>query len=376
LLLFLKKPDAFRNPQLWAEDGVVFLLDAHHEGLRSVFKPHANSLYLFQRVMAYVGNYVPIRYVPHFYMYTCLAATMGVVWFVASSKLGIVARVLMGIAVVATPHLGEVFLNLTNIHWILALALLVLIASDDPVSVGGKVGACIATCVLCLTGPFVLLYLPAILVRTIAVRSRYSAALLGISLLCLAFQSSHLDGNRVSGVLNAGDPNWLGIIGNRLSGQLLADNDWLSRNLNSKALALATCVLYLYLLGQALWMKSRYQVTLLLGSLAVVAATMYAFRGCPAILGSNMAGGARYFYIPLVCLVWAIILSLSGTRVWLNPAAPLLLFVCYASVSLGPCAPQPDYGWKRACRGLRGPSPVTVRIPPFWDINYVPRAAR
>jgi hypothetical protein len=373
LILFYRKYDSFLNPQFWAEDGKVFFLDAALDGSKSLLKPYAGSLYLFQRSIAYAGNLVPVRHLPLYYNLTALLATLAVMAYVALSRTRIPKKWLLAIAVVASPHSGEVFMNLTNVHWILALALLTFIVSEEPTNNWIKCGELVMVAVLCLTGPFGLLFLPLFVIRLLVRRSAYGALVLAVVLLCAACQFRCLNADRCPGAVDFQDPHWIGFFGNQLSGFLFLHRDLLGKFPNCGALLAVTCLLYGSLAARGLWRRDLAQLSFLGAGASVVLATAYGFRGFPAILSSPATAGARYFYIPAVCTVWAIVCGIGGARWETRVTAFLLVPITLASVVSFQCAPLPDLHWKESCRGLRGPAPCRVLINPAgWVIEYIP----
>ena len=51
LILFLRRPDALLNSQLFAEDG-MFFLDAYDRGAKAIFSPYNGYLHLAPRLTA------------------------------------------------------------------------------------------------------------------------------------------------------------------------------------------------------------------------------------------------------------------------------------------------------------------------------------
>jgi hypothetical protein len=375
-ILFFRKPDAFTRPQLWAEDGVVFFSDARNEGWRSLLKPYRGSLYLTQRLVSLAGNWVPVRYVPHFYNLAALLATLGVVTFVLCSRTSFRSKALLGVAVVAAPHVGEVFMNLTNIAWILALATVIFMVSEDAKTIRLALIEGALLTVLCLTGPFVLMFAPFFVLRAILRRSPYSGMMGAIAVVCSGIALVNLRADRVAGHINFRDPNWMGFFGNHVSGLLFLGRDLTDRIPNSKALASASALVFGLLACLAVRSRDRSGLVFLGAAGAVVAATAYAFRGGPDMSTNSMCPpiGHRYSYIPTVCVVWALLLILER-RGRAAPAAGLLLvLVCLSSTTMLRGSPLPDLHWAKVSKGIGGPVPCHVPINPEpWVIFYCPK---
>ncbi|MEO5572479.1 MAG: hypothetical protein ABIT08_07190, partial [Bacteroidia bacterium] len=50
--VYFRRPDAFTNPQFWAEEGKYFFADAYHSGFSSLFNTCNGYFQLFPRLVA------------------------------------------------------------------------------------------------------------------------------------------------------------------------------------------------------------------------------------------------------------------------------------------------------------------------------------
>src|SRR5687767_14913065 len=66
-ILGVRKYDTLINPQLWAEDGGLFLIEAELHGWGVVFKPYEGYLHVLPRAVAALGRWLPLAFVPQFY---------------------------------------------------------------------------------------------------------------------------------------------------------------------------------------------------------------------------------------------------------------------------------------------------------------------
>lgn len=374
VILFMRKHQFFINPQFWGEDGSLFFMGAREEGLQTFLKPYNGALYTFHRTIAYLGNWVPIRYMPHYYCYASLAATLGVILYVARSRTDIKNKSLLGIAAVACPHNGEVFLNLTNVHWVLALGLIVVLISRDPPRVWVGLLETLFVTVCCLTGPFVFFLLPLFLARACLRRSPVSVGQALVAVGCFYWQWRYLWYDRVPGAFNPHDPNWRGYFGNSLAGVLLLGQDLVAQIPNNRYLVALSALLYGFLAVYALATRSKTCGALLWAVAAVVGVVAYSHRG--DIRPVSLAFAFRYFYIPFVCTTWLVILVMERSARLARPAAFVLLLIGLSSVSMFKFPLFPDYHWKQACRGIGGPKPCDIPVLPGYEgltIHYRPK---
>lgn len=157
--LLLKSPDAFGNPQFWAEDGAVFFQQQQPAGGAAAWlQPYAGYLHVLPRLVAWLATFVPLAVVPAVYAYLSLAVNAVCVASLAQrllpSKLALAA--LAGVLLVPTS--GEVFGTLTNSQWFLQFFLLAwCFLPGGPRHVALRTALALAVLVAALTGPFSLL---------------------------------------------------------------------------------------------------------------------------------------------------------------------------------------------------------------------------
>lgn len=128
VMLVLKAPDAFVNPQFWAEDGTIFFFQQHVNSQPLWFKPYAGYLLFIPRFVAWLAADLPAWTIPAFYnMATLLigAAALSSLRGVANAT-GIPYLLLLA-PVGLTPTNIEVFGNLTNVQWLTQFYLLVVV---------------------------------------------------------------------------------------------------------------------------------------------------------------------------------------------------------------------------------------------------------
>ena len=123
-------------PDIWAEDGAVFLADAFSRSWSSLFAPYAGYFHAAPRlVAAVVAKAIPLAYIPIAVTLTSAVAYAGAASQVASRGYeGLVghsaARIAMAVALCFVPGLDEIVGNLTNVHWILFVwSALILLSS-------------------------------------------------------------------------------------------------------------------------------------------------------------------------------------------------------------------------------------------------------
>jgi hypothetical protein len=158
--LYLRKPGVFARPQFWAEDGSVFYYQAVVDRAPAVFKPYGGYLHLVPRLTAALAAACDPLYAPTVFLAVSLLLTLGVAAACFSPRVDLPCRPLLALSLVLVPHTGEVFANLTNLQWILALGFLLLLLAEDARTPWQQCVDLGSVILLGLTGPFVVLWLP------------------------------------------------------------------------------------------------------------------------------------------------------------------------------------------------------------------------
>src|SRR5581483_9341337 len=165
LIVISRRPDAFTNPQFWAEDGAQWYADAYNCGWWKVLlAPSAGYIQVLPRLCATLALVFPLIYAPAL----CNAAAVGMqvlpAVFILSQRFRSLAdfnvRVYLSFLYLALPNSSELNANITCAQWRLSLlAFLVLIAEPPP----NLTWRCfdLTAIILCgLSGPFPIFLAP------------------------------------------------------------------------------------------------------------------------------------------------------------------------------------------------------------------------
>jgi hypothetical protein len=165
LLCFSRQPDRLTHPELWAEDGVVWLAQAYTAGVSSLAVPVVGYLQTFSRLGALIAVQLPLTFAPALFAWIAFIVQLAPVALLLSRRgAGLVpslpARLLLCLYYVAQPNSSEVYVNLTNAMWHLALLMFLIIVAPKP---GRAAGLAIDMLLLALagvSGPMVLFIAP------------------------------------------------------------------------------------------------------------------------------------------------------------------------------------------------------------------------
>ena len=141
ITLFIRKTDAFTNPQFWNEDGVIFFLQQYNDGASALLQEYAGYLHLVPRLIALVADIlIPYASIPAFYNYASLLITLIVVMSIFSPRFPMKNKILIALSISLIPHYAnEVFLNVTNLQWILSIMIIIMLFKEEPAARYGNV---------------------------------------------------------------------------------------------------------------------------------------------------------------------------------------------------------------------------------------------
>jgi hypothetical protein len=132
VVLLIRNPTAWLQPQLWFEDLTVFLREQHELGSAAILQPYAGYLHFYSRFVACGADLLPLLITPWLYTLGALGA-----WLWMGSRLlrsGLFSSPSWGLAGVLAiglmPQNGEVILTLTNVQWVLTTGLVVFLISE------------------------------------------------------------------------------------------------------------------------------------------------------------------------------------------------------------------------------------------------------
>lgn len=376
LILFVRKPDAFTNPQFWAEDGSLFFTQQVQLGARAHLQPYAGYFNEVPRIVASLTALLPHRHAPAVYNAAALLVLLGLVLKLYSPRLELPCALPFALAVVLVPHPGgEIFACLANVQWILALALLALVLQRGAATRAESLGDTLLALLAGLTGPFVFFALPLLGWKVWRRGSRLDLPALGAALAAAAVQLWALLHSSIEAPppAPAGPGVWPRLIGQRLVGTLFLGPQAAPR-LSPLFLILAG----LLALGGILWALRRSPDALeqaalsLLFAGAVTAGAFAKFAAAPSVL-LPWGNGARYFFIPAVALAWCLLLVIAARRgaPRLLASGALLAMLGASLLSAFRSSPLEDRRWAEHAARIGGPeAEVWIPInPKGWMIH-------
>jgi hypothetical protein len=382
ILLFLRKPFALVVPQLYAEDGTIFLVRNDLLGLRALIEPYMGYWHLIPRLVAFVASrLLDPAWWPTFYNLVAYLLWVFVVARTFSPRLPLppALRPWLALALFLGPQTGEVLFCITNVQWVIAFLLIEQAFIAPPATAAQRTGDIVLLVFLGLTGPFVLALGPLLAWRWWRSRTTDNLAILLVATACAAVQAWWIlhTGPKFDYPAFAAS-RFFEVIGQRLFIWPVFGSK-LAYSLPPIVLSILGMLPVVALLGWSLRAHPRrfLRVQLVAAFLLMMAAGVYRARPDTwGLLGIDF--GDRYFYLPRVLLWWLFILELDTAQraiAWLARVLVLACALVHGKDYLIPAGP--DYRWTEHVepirRGVRGDM---MTLPEEWLLEYQGRPAR
>jgi hypothetical protein len=376
VLLVLRRPDALLYPQLWAEDGSVFLNEQLVYGFwRSALTPMADYLHIVPRLTATLGSLLPAAWVPlAFNSVALLLAAACCSLFVLPSYRYILQsdlqRFIVCVLMAATPYADEIIGIITNIQWYLGVAAVLIVfhrpPSGSPPRVIPAILIGVAGAIVACTSAFSIMLAPFLIWRLL--RSRSSERIwLGFMMAGVALQLVTILVNH-SGSSSGG--SWDRLLTStivsfvfrtvfcQIGGLWLAA--WVSQH-GLISIALTT------LMGVTIWLTwfwisgdSRDRRALLISLYLLLSSIGMTMAGRPGLrqdfssMLPTAPRGERYFFLPACVLILLVALTIRKIRPSVHPAVAALLL----------------------CIPFAGGLLKNFRVQPFGDLDWAVKAPR
>lgn len=392
LILLSRKPDAVLNAQFWAEDGVVWYRQAYELGWQCLLLPQNGYFQTVSKLIALLSLPVALAHAPLLFNLAALSfRILPVVLLNSARGCGLVphagARLLASFLYLAHPYSFEVFANVTNIHWHLALSALLVLCMGSWEG-GWRKAFDVALVALCgLSGPFALFLAPVALWRWHRERSRRSFALLAIIAAAAAIQVLAIamtsDATRTAAPLGASWAGLVRIVGGQVAAAGLLGNLWATTLFHAGAwqhgiaLPLAGALLVAGVFARTLLVPDRLLSGLLFLGTAIFAAALVA----PQISSTEIqwplfmrpGTGGRYAFIPIVAfhgaLLWLAFRDRRRVVRW--PARLLLATVLLVAIPASwVVRPYADLDFRSHAMRFEAAPPGTVVAIPINPVGW------
>ena len=384
VLLALRKPWALHTPQLWAEDGSIFLTQNEQIGVRAWWEPYNGYLHLLPRLIAWIASHVADpAWWPAIYNGLAFAITVALFARLASRRVELPAKPWLMLTFVLVVGSGEVLINVTNLQWVTAFFLVFQLFTVPARTLGQRLGDLAILLLIGLNGPFAIVFLPLFAWRAWRERTLDTVGALMAVGLCAAVQGWFLIRTGPGMHLHSGSEpfvpfKFLSIIGSRLVTWPLfgphAVRAW-PQWIHAAIAVFGIVPLLLWALRHD--PRRRWRRYIVVAFSVVTIVSVYRAR-VDTWNDDNLVNGDRYFYIPRVLLAWLLVWEFdTRPRIigWAARGLCALAVIMHAPRFILP-APQ-DYHWAEHCDPIRRGVPANIyTLPEGWWIEYPGRPTK
>lgn len=393
VILITRRPDVFFHPQLWAEDGAVFLLQVWNgDVLGSILTPRDGYFQTLPKVTMAFASIFDLNYVAFISVAIATSIRLAFIAFILSSRLNnfdIKLRILFVLYYLLQPNVQEGYINITNTHTYLAIYLLAIIISDEPKNKLSKTHDLIVLALSGVSGPFVALLAPSLALKRLYQHGGLFSALKKINAfdlvfsLCLIIQASSVffgDFSRTKTPLGASLPLFFDIFSYKIIFGSFIDLKFANWVFDKQLMnAGLTCILIAAVIHAFIktgW-HSKSIITYIAFSVFVsLYKPVISQSGDQWPLLFSPIVGSRYFIITgmgLFCLVMYYLFYVLKNNIAITLATLSVIFVCLCFSYRMPRLDNVGYSedvktYNKASIGEE----VTIRInPPGWAVKLI-----
>jgi hypothetical protein len=316
-LLMVRAPQAFLEPQFWAEDGAVFFVEQKLYGIETLFMPYAGYFVLFPRIIAFLLFPFSALYAPALYAAGTALATVWSIATIASARAPYAW--LLGALLMVTPHSGENFAVLANVQWIMAPALAFILATPPPMTRMRRTNQLLFVAIAGLTGPFSVLALPLCLIRLCRHRETFDWAIATVCIATAILQcGALLLTPHISAAGEVAPISTALVLFDRTFGEMTH-----SVLFGGVVKTILLSLLMIVVVAAVIGSKQQWPSLLALFGLLVLVSVLIKFWHQPDLLRPS-GNGDRYLFVPRVITIWLIVDVIFQVRA-VSIAAALLL---------------------------------------------------
>jgi len=370
-ILYWRRPDAFVNPQLWAEDGEVFFTDTYFSGIRNLFLSYRGIYHVLGRLVALPGRWLPLAYIPHYYYFMTWLMLVALTGFIFSKRVpfSLLTKSLLSLAIVANAADHEVFFNIANWTTISALWWFLLAIAIPPATRSGKILDVVILVLNGLNSAFTVVLWPLFLIRWLITRQRYHAFLAAVALLLGIAQLWNMGGRIPAGTFwPQFDPKLADVLIARFGYMFVGEHIY--RLPYTDILRFSGSLLLILVFGGLLGhgiKKANWELVLILSG-GIFCTVLSAYVNREADPEFMMVWSGRHYYLPAVTMAWSLLLWQPKRRFLYS--IPILMiattFLLFTPENKNQVFPDLDWaGEIAACNGIQPRCQIPIN--PVWE---------
>lgn len=167
----------FINPQLYAEDGTLWLAKAINEGVSSVnFEPYAGFFHFPEKLFGFIVAQLPLKWAPALFALAAWALFIAVVYYLLSQRTKILTnnfeRLFVVLCLCLVANFREFFFNFSNSIFLLGIIGVLILVAQRPKNIYCDITEKVVFVLACLCLPFAWFYVPIALFDRIKYKAR------------------------------------------------------------------------------------------------------------------------------------------------------------------------------------------------------------
>lgn len=332
LICLIKYPHRVFHGFLWAEDGAVFIKQAVECGVRALWIPYAGYLHAVPRLIVGAWSFIasPER-LPHGLAWCCIAVyfAIGASLFGLSRRYfetglrGDAASFAIAILPFLVPQSSEIYITVTNLQWFLApvLAFVIIDLSTGFDSLSRRWGSFF----LALTGPFGVLLMPLAGVLWLSNRARRVRPMLLYLVACTLQVAAFVSSPRSPHAPLLDYPLMHDFL-RTMIGEVFQPSIPRILAMHPEAFSAVACVVLIITLTNGATV-SKIGFALFAGAIVLWLIGM-SRQGAPGMLIHWDGYGARYLFLPELCIAYALVWICMKGSVTVGRVTALALLCC------------------------------------------------
>ncbi len=325
VVIISRRPDAITRPQFFAEDGVYWYAQAYELGLiKPLLTPITGYLQSYSRIVGWISLAFPMSIAPLVFNVGAIIAMAAPALLLLSSRFKrypMRARLFIVCVYLLLSNTSEIYINLTNAQWYLALLSFMVINAEYSRNIFSRSLDYLILMVSGLSGPFSILLTPVIAVHYISNYGQRNnninkyVIVLGTAIIQFIVLLTHLE-SRQSMLYFPKLVELYEILHRQIIwGLLVGQNgyDWIVMKIPSTHVffgftSLMACIIFVYTLIKA---DMSIKLMLLFGTLTLLSGVFLPTTTATKTMsvGDILANtyGIRYWFIPMIAWLVALV---------------------------------------------------------------------
>jgi hypothetical protein len=351
IFIISRRVDILLDPQFWAEDGRIWYEQANNLGiLKALITPHTGYFQTFSRLVASFAQFFPLKYGPIIFNSIAITFKILLINFLFSKRFSKVipktsTKIVLAFLYIALPNTEEVFANITNMHWYLAILAFMVIILDVSKKTYWKIFDAIVIILSGLSGPFVILLVPIAIVRWMIKKDKEffilfllliaCSLLQGVFILLTGFDtrsSMELGVSLFMFIKIVSGQIFFGVLIGKRGFNWLYNHDVLSNVLYMITFLIGSSVI-LFSVVRAQWELKLFLLFSALVSIISLAKPMASLSEEQWYIMSLPGAATRYWFIPILGFVMTILFLLQRNNHTYTKIVGICLF-CIMSIGI------------------------------------------